>query len=120
MQSLPPGRRIGTRAVLERQALSKFPETLSSAPRAGHDAALSEGGTERSPARCDPRLPEGTPREPRRTGEERLIAAHASSPQEVVMESRAKLLGHPVHPMLIVLPLGLFIGAVAFDAIYLG
>ncbi len=33
------------------------------------------------------------------------------------MESRAKLLGHPVHPMLIVLPLGLFIGAVVFDAI---
>jgi uncharacterized membrane protein len=35
------------------------------------------------------------------------------------MESRAKLLGHPIHPMLIVLPLGLFIGAVIFDAIYL-
>jgi len=35
------------------------------------------------------------------------------------MESRAKLLGHPVHPMLIVLPLGLFIAAVVFDAIYL-
>ena len=35
------------------------------------------------------------------------------------MESRAKLLGHPIHPMLIVLPLGLFIAAVAFDALYL-
>lgn len=35
------------------------------------------------------------------------------------MESRAKLLGHPVHPMLIVLPLGLFISAVIFDAVYL-
>ncbi len=35
------------------------------------------------------------------------------------MESRAKLLGHPIHPMLVVLPLGLFIGAVIFDAIYL-
>jgi uncharacterized membrane protein len=35
------------------------------------------------------------------------------------MESRAKLLGHPVHPMLIVLPLGLFISAVVFDALYL-
>ncbi len=35
------------------------------------------------------------------------------------MESRAKLLGHPVHPMLIVLPLGLFIGAVVFDGVYL-
>jgi uncharacterized membrane protein len=35
------------------------------------------------------------------------------------MESRAKLLGHPIHPMLIVLPLGLFIGAVVFDAIFL-
>jgi len=33
------------------------------------------------------------------------------------MESRAKFLGHPVHPMLIVLPLGLFIGAVVFDAV---
>lgn len=35
------------------------------------------------------------------------------------MEIRAKLLGHPVHPMLIVLPLGLFIGGVVFDALYL-
>src|SRR5215207_10386648 len=35
------------------------------------------------------------------------------------MESRAKLLGHPVHPMLIVRPLGLFIAAVVFDALYL-
>jgi uncharacterized membrane protein len=35
------------------------------------------------------------------------------------MESRVKLLGHPVHPMLIVFPLGLFITAVVFDVIYL-
>jgi uncharacterized membrane protein len=35
------------------------------------------------------------------------------------MESRAKLLGHPIHPMLIVLPLGLFIAGVVFDAMYL-
>jgi uncharacterized membrane protein len=35
------------------------------------------------------------------------------------MESRAKLLGHPIHPMLVVLPLGLFISAVVFDALYL-
>jgi len=35
------------------------------------------------------------------------------------MESRAKVLGHPIHPMLVVLPLGLFIGAVVFDGIYL-
>ena len=31
------------------------------------------------------------------------------------MESRAKLFGHPVHPMLVVLPLGLFIMAVVTD-----
>src|SRR3954467_6186028 len=37
----------------------------------------------------------------------------------IIMESRAKLLGHPVHPMLIVLPLGLFISAVVFDGLYL-
>lgn len=35
------------------------------------------------------------------------------------MRSKARLLGHPVHPMLIVLPLGLFIAAVVFDAVYL-
>ncbi len=35
------------------------------------------------------------------------------------MESRAKLLGHPIHPMLIVLPLGLLIMAVVCDVIYL-
>jgi len=33
------------------------------------------------------------------------------------MESRAKLLGHPVHPMLIVFPLGLLAMAVIFDII---
>jgi uncharacterized membrane protein len=35
------------------------------------------------------------------------------------MESRAKILGHPVHPMLIVLPVGLFLMAVVSDIIYL-
>ncbi len=35
------------------------------------------------------------------------------------MESRAKFLGHPIHPMLIVFPLGLFITSVIFDVIYL-
>jgi uncharacterized membrane protein len=35
------------------------------------------------------------------------------------MESRVKLLGHPIHPMLIVLPLGLFAAALLFDIVYL-
>jgi uncharacterized membrane protein len=35
------------------------------------------------------------------------------------MESRAKILGHPVHQMLIVFPLGLLATAVTFDLIYL-
>jgi uncharacterized membrane protein len=35
------------------------------------------------------------------------------------MESRVKLLGHPIHPMLIVLPLGLFSIGVLFDVVYL-
>ena len=35
------------------------------------------------------------------------------------MESRAKLLGHPIHPMLIVFPLGLLGMAVIFDIIAL-
>ncbi len=35
------------------------------------------------------------------------------------MEGRAKLLGHPIHPMLIVLPLGLLIMAVVADVLYL-
>lgn len=35
------------------------------------------------------------------------------------MESKAKLFGHPIHPMLIVLPLGLLATAVVFDIIYL-
>jgi uncharacterized membrane protein len=30
-----------------------------------------------------------------------------------------KLFGHPIHPMLIVLPLGLFLGAIIIDTIYL-
>jgi uncharacterized membrane protein len=35
------------------------------------------------------------------------------------MESKIKLLGHPIHPMLIVLPLGLLTAAVVFDIVYL-
>lgn len=35
------------------------------------------------------------------------------------MESKIKVLGHPIHPMLIVVPLGSFIAAVVFDALYL-
>ena len=35
------------------------------------------------------------------------------------MESKAKLFGHPLHPVLIVLPLGLLSAAVVFDVIYL-
>ena len=35
------------------------------------------------------------------------------------MESRVKLFGHPVHPMLIVFPLGLLATAVVFDILYL-
>jgi uncharacterized membrane protein len=33
------------------------------------------------------------------------------------MRGRARLAGHAVHPMLIVLPLGLFVAAVVFDAL---
>jgi uncharacterized membrane protein len=44
---------------------------------------------------------------------------HWIGAKELTMESRAKLLGHPIHPMLVVIPLGLFIGAVVFDALYL-
>ena len=35
------------------------------------------------------------------------------------MESKAKLMGHPLHPMLIVFPLGLLATSVAFDIAYL-
>lgn len=35
------------------------------------------------------------------------------------MESKAKILGHPIHPMLIVFPLGLLISSVIFDVLYL-
>ena len=35
------------------------------------------------------------------------------------MESRVKLLGHPIHPMLIVFPLGLLATAIVFDIVYM-
>jgi uncharacterized membrane protein len=41
------------------------------------------------------------------------------SRREVAMESKVKLFGHPIHPMLIVLPLGLLSAAVVFDIMYL-
>lgn len=34
------------------------------------------------------------------------------------MESRAKVLGHASHPMLIVVPLGMFVGSVVFDGLF--
>ena len=34
------------------------------------------------------------------------------------MEARVKLLGHPIHQMLIVLPLGILTGAVIFDIVH--
>jgi uncharacterized membrane protein len=34
------------------------------------------------------------------------------------MESKAKFLGHPIHQMMIVLPLGLFIASVVFDILF--
>lgn len=35
------------------------------------------------------------------------------------MESKARLLGHPIHQMLVVFPLGLLGGSVAFDLVHL-
>jgi uncharacterized membrane protein len=35
------------------------------------------------------------------------------------MQSKAKLAGHPIHPMLVVFPLGLLVIALVFDFIYL-
>ena len=35
------------------------------------------------------------------------------------MESKAKAFGHPIHPMLIVFPLGLLVTSVVFDILYL-
>lgn len=35
------------------------------------------------------------------------------------MESKAKLAGHPAHPILVVFPLGLLITSVLFDGVYL-
>jgi uncharacterized membrane protein len=37
----------------------------------------------------------------------------------LLVETRFKLFGHPVHPMLIVFPLGLLSSAVVFDLLYL-
>src|SRR5688500_11863929 len=34
-----------------------------------------------------------------------------------MMESKAKLAGHPIHPMLVVFPLGLLIASVIFDIV---
>jgi uncharacterized membrane protein len=35
------------------------------------------------------------------------------------MQTRTRVMGHPIHPMLVVFPLGLFITAVVFDLVYL-
>ena len=43
------------------------------------------------------------------------IRSEAMTKKEDSMESRAKFLGHPIHPMLIPFPLGLLGMAVIFD-----
>lgn len=35
-----------------------------------------------------------------------------------MMESRAKVLGHPLHQMLVAFPLGLLVTSVVFDGLY--
>ena len=35
------------------------------------------------------------------------------------MESKAKIMGHPIHPILIPFPLGLLLTSVVFDVVYL-
>ncbi|WP_231930623.1 DUF2231 domain-containing protein [Micromonospora coriariae] len=47
------------------------------------------------------------------------MRARLSPRQEVVVESRAKAMGHAIHPMLIVFPLGLLATSVIFDILYL-
>jgi len=47
------------------------------------------------------------------------VEADRTSLTEEAMEARVKLLGHPLHQMLIVLPLGILAGAVIFDVIHL-
>jgi uncharacterized membrane protein len=50
----------------------------------------------------------------------RLRPAHLSTSKGVAaLETRFKLFGHPVHPMLIVFPLGLLSTAVIMDILYL-
>ena len=36
-----------------------------------------------------------------------------------LVESRAKIMGHPIHPILIPFPLGLLSTSVVFDVVYL-
>src|SRR5690606_37591715 len=49
----------------------------------------------------------------------RLDCPNSVPIEEAAMEARAKLFGHPIHQMLIVLPLGLLAGAVLFDVLSL-
>jgi uncharacterized membrane protein len=49
----------------------------------------------------------------------RFFAPHRPGKGERAVESKIKFLGHPIHPMLIVLPLGLLSAAVVFDIVYL-
>src|SRR5512132_2463540 len=39
--------------------------------------------------------------------------------RNILMRAKARLLGHPIHPMLIVFPLGLLSVAAIFDIIYI-
>jgi uncharacterized membrane protein len=36
------------------------------------------------------------------------------------MRTKARMLGHPIHPMLVPIPIGLFLASLVFDLIVLG
>lgn len=48
-----------------------------------------------------------------------VVLANACAQEDEAVESKVKLFGHPIHPMLIVFPLGLLTAAVVFDIIYM-
>jgi uncharacterized membrane protein len=48
-----------------------------------------------------------------------LARLQRAATEDRSMESRVKLLGHPIHPMLVMFPVALFTVAVVFDVLYL-
>jgi uncharacterized membrane protein len=104
-------RTVATRAMEDEESPSTYPESSYSADDASGETGKSRGrrngaGTTASPAAVDPRSVAGA------------AETSARGVRKPPVPSVAAIAGHPLHPMLVPLPIGAFTFALAADVAY--